>query len=491
MKASSLSRSSATSALASLMVGLLIGSNALAGPVVIPPGNLPGSRQGTQPQADPEAVLKNILGVTLPLSVEDPTAAKIRKGLLAAWDKFREGDREGCLDDMKAVCQEHPQVPPAKLMQARILLATRDAAGGRALLEEAALDHADSPDLMLTFGELAVSERRWMEASAHFERARELLEQAKEAGNELVGTNQRGRLASGQAAVAEGRKRWEKAEELLKKLLEEDPENASTHRRLGRALFEQGDPREALEEFQAAAELQEDLEFPALTVARLFDAAGEEKAEQTKQWMEYAVKVGAEESKVLTNVALWHLRNDDTATASKLIDDLEKLPGTDPLDVASYRGLIAQYQGDMAQAEKYFDQVNRERPSDFAVANQLAMVLAESRDEQKLQKALRLATTNTKQRPQSAELAATLGWVQYRLGKVDEAKKVLDAVLRSGRATPDALFFAGHMLASLGKPEQAEKLLSQSLKARSLFLNRRSAEKKLAQVKALTASTEN
>ena len=111
-------------------------------------------------------------------------------------------------------------------------------------------------------------------------------------------------------------------------------------------------------------------------------------------------------------------------------------------------------------------------PGDVWVRNQLALVLAEQNDETKRRQALELAEQTVRQAPEAPNVQATLGMVYYRLHRLDEAEKALQAVLDSGHGSSDAAYILARVKADRGHAEVAPALLKAALAAPGLFLGR-------------------
>src|SRR5262249_14346066 len=149
-----------------------------------------------------------------------------------------------------------------------------------------------------------------------------------------------------------------------------------------------------------------------------------------------------------------------------------------------FRGLLARHLKDHATAEKIFEALHREAPADFFASNQLALVLIEQKkDESKRNRALQLAEVNARQYPRNAEALATLGWVLFGAGKLDEADKVLSASISGGQFSSDTAYYLACLLNARGKTEDIPKLLQAALDTQGAFVHRREARSWLADLK--------
>src|SRR5262249_29368647 len=105
---------------------------------------------------------------------------------------------------------------------------------------------------------------------------------------------------------------------------------------------------------------------------------------------------------------------------------------------------------------------------------------------EKQQRALQLAETLVRQFPQSAEALATLGWVNYKLGRFGQAERYLRLSTGNGSLQNDSAYFLARVLAEKGASDDATKaqeiLRSLLEKSGSLFITRDEARDWLAKV---------
>ncbi len=116
-----------------------------------------------------------------------------------------------------------------------------------------------------------------------------------------------------------------------------------------------------------------------------------------------------------------------------------------------------------------------ESPHDAWERNQLALVLSEQDDEAKRRQALELAEQAARQAPEAVDTLTTLGTVYYHLHRLDEAEKVLQAVMDSGQATSDAVYILARVKADRGQADGAPALLKSALDAPGFFIARNDA----------------
>jgi tetratricopeptide (TPR) repeat protein len=196
---------------------------------------------------------------------------------------------------------------------------------------------------------------------------------------------------AGLAAVAENRRQWEQARDHLQEWLKQDDKSVPANQRLGRALYMAGHKDEALHALTRAHELDPNADAPLVSMAQL--AAQNGDAVAAGDFLERAVKADPKSVKVRVAQARWLIDAEKVDAAKAVIAEAKKI---DPAskDVERLNGLIAWNQRDFASAEKIFEALHKEVPSDLGVSNLLALSLAEQEDSAKRARALQIAEAN-------------------------------------------------------------------------------------------------
>ncbi len=324
--------------------------------------------------------------------------------------------------------------------------------------------------MSLLFGDLAVREGRWSDAALHFEKAAALASAPRWAGPQR---DQFERLClRGKAAVAEGRGDWQAAKSALDDWLKLEPADAPARQRLGKALFRLDRWDAAYQELQRAARDDATLEPAPISMAWLYTGAGD--LEKAEEWLDYAVKTAPDSLGVRIGRAAWLLDRDRAEQAQA---EAEAAARIDPRshDARRVLGLAAQARKDLARAEPILEALDRESSGDAWVHSQLALVLAEQADDARRRRALELAEGLVRQAPNDADALATLGTVCYRLRRLDEAEALLQAVVASGRGSPDAAYVLARVRSDRGHPEAAPALLEAALASPGFFASRHDA----------------
>lgn len=396
--------------------------------------------------------------------------------------RFRDRDIVGCRSLLERARSNNPKLPPSGVMMAVLWLGVNQVQQVRAELEETAVKFPADPEPYLMLGDMAFQERRITEADVLFVKASELTaafgENAKRKRDFQI------RCHAGGAAVAESRKQWETAQKHLAAWLELDPDNASAHQRLGIVLFQLDKPKESLEAFREAKKLDAKAVYPELAMARLYDDA--KQRDTAKTLIEQAIKSAPQDPAVLLATAQWYVGQNDLSTAVANAEAAIKL---DPksLEAKVVRGAIARVARDYPTAEKLFNAAHVQSPGNFPASNSLALVLVETDDKDSRQRALEMAEANVAMHregsPHQANALTTLAWVYYKLGRREDAEKILSQVSQNNQLTTDGAYYVAKLLADRGEKDRARKILEDVLDNDAVFATRADAVDLLATLK--------
>ncbi len=282
--------------------------------------------------------------------------------------------------------------------------------------------------------------------------------------------------------VAGARQDWPAAQKYLEGLLAEDPKNAAALQELARVLFQQKKANDALLRLKEAAAADPNVVTPEAILAQYYEQAGDRT--NATRFMVEALKVNPRDLKTRLVAAQWSWETDQLKQAAEQADAALQL---DPnsIEALILRGIVALFQKDAKKAEECFQQAHLLSPANFAASNNLALALAEQDDEAKKRRALEYAQVNYRlnPNPRPAEAASTLGWVLYRLGRLDEAEAALAQAARAGNLSADTAYYIARVQVDRGQKDQARQLLEQALKTTRPFLLRKEAETLLESLK--------
>ncbi|HKM53887.1 MAG TPA: tetratricopeptide repeat protein [Isosphaeraceae bacterium] len=384
---------------------------------------------------------------------------------------FQKRDLDTCLQQLTKAVKAHPELPPAHALLAKLALLSNQIALVRPALETAVAQAPDHPEIYILFGNLALLENRATDAALHFEKAKAL------ASAERWTADQRRRFErfchQGNALLAESRGDWKAARSALEAWLALEPANARARQRLGKALFSLDQQDEAYKELQKASKEDSALEPADVMMGWLYTRAGNLK--KAEEWMDYAAKTSPDSLPVQLAITSWLLEQGRADEAQSHAEAAAKLDSKSN-QVQRLLGLVARERKEYGQSEAIFQALALESPGDAWVRNQLALVLAEQGDDVKRKRALELAELSVRQNPNALDSLVTLGTVYYRLKRLDDAEKVLQAVFNSGKANSDAAYILALVKSDSGHPDSAPALLKTALSAPGLFIYRKDAQ---------------
>jgi tetratricopeptide (TPR) repeat protein len=406
------------------------------------------------------------------MAAEVDALAKSIVEVKEAVTSFQKRDFDHCLQQLAKAVKAHPELPPAHALFAKLAMLSNESALARPALEKAVVESPDHPDIYILFGNLALLENRATDAELHFEKAKAL------AAAERWTADQKKRFEQfchhGYSLVAESRGDWKATRTALAAWLGIEPTNARARQRLGKALFNLKEYDPAYKELQTAVKDDATLEPAEVTMGWLFTAAGNLK--KADEWMDYAVKIAPDSQPAQIGMAGWLLEQGRGDEAQSHLDTAAKL-GPKSAGWSRLAGLAARQRKDLALAERVFQAMADEAPADSWARNQLALVLAEQKDPAKQKRALELAELSVRQNPKAADAIATLGTVYFRLNRLEDAEKLLTAVVQNGRCQSDDVLALARVGAARGKKDAVVPLLKRALAAPGLFLERSEAQR--------------
>jgi tetratricopeptide (TPR) repeat protein len=389
---------------------------------------------------------------------------------------FRRGDAEQALTLLRAASRKYENLPPPRLLLARLYLARQQVGPARASLEQAAVESPDYPEIYVLFGGLALYEGRLADAWLHYEMAESLVGRAKLADAQKAAV-QKG-LYSGKAAVAARRQDWPRAEAALSDWLALDGKNGQARQLLGVALFHQGKRDEARAALEQAATDDPTLGPAAVTLGQLYTEQGD--IPKAAERMERAVRDAPGNVKAHLGYARWLMDQDQPEKARSHAETAARLDASSG-EVRALRGWICWHLHEYEAAEPIFQALHDESPGNFEFHNYLALSLAEQSKPKQL-RALELAEINARLHPNSPEALATLGRVYDRLGRAAEAEHALRTATTRGTVSADAVYWLARVLAARGQGEEAGKMLRLALDTKGAFASRKEAAALLDQV---------
>jgi len=372
---------------------------------------------------------------------------------------------------VKTAVKKNPGLPPAQVIMAQFFASAKQPAAVRSSLEQAIMDDPADPEAYMILGDFSLRERRVAEAALLYEKAAALSAAFK--GNAKRKKLLDQRANAGLAAAAEARQDWKTAQQYLEAWLKLEPKNAVALQRLARTLFQQDRPDDALAKLKAATQIDDTVLTPEATLARWYQQSGDQ--DNARKWMITALTEAPKDLKTRLVATQWSLETEQLDQAREQAALAVKL---DPasLEAKLLRGVTALFLKDYTTAETYFESAHLQSPGNFAASHNLALALCELDEDAKKRRALEYAQINSRVYPKQAEAASTLGWVLYKLDRIDEAERVLRQAAAGGNLSADTAYYIARISADRGRKDEAKQLLEQALETKRPFSQRKEAE---------------
>ncbi|MBO6278498.1 MULTISPECIES: tetratricopeptide repeat protein [Pseudomonas] len=356
----------------------------------------------------------------------------------------QDGDAEGALKLLEKNPPQNGEVAPI-LLRARLLQSLNRGDEALPLLKKSVSQYPDDKRLGLTYARTLVEQNRMTEAKVQFA---SLVEQYPEDDE----------LRFSLALVCLEGKSWDEAEGYLQELIERDSHVDSAHLNLGRIAEERNDPEGALVEYALVGPGSEYL--PAqLRQADILISHGR-GAEASKKLAsargaqpDYAIQLYLIEAETLA-------ANNQTDRAwNTLQQALKQYP--DDLNLLYSRAMLAEKRNDLDQMERDLRAIIKREPDNAMALNALGYTLSDRTTRYTEAKALIQQAYDLN--PDDPAVLDSLGWVNYRLGNLDEAERLLRQALER---FPDQEVAAhlGEVLWANGKQREAKKIWGTFLK---------------------------
>ena len=356
----------------------------------------------------------------------------------------QDGDAEGALKLLEKNPPQNGEIAPI-LLRARLLQSLNRGDEALPLLKKSVSQNPDDKRLGLTYARTLVEQNRMAEAKVQFA---SLVEQYPEDDE----------LRFSLALVCLEGKSWDEAEGYLQELIERDSHVDSAHLNLGRIAEERNDPEGALVEYALVGPGSEYL--PAqLRQADILISHGR-GAEASKKLAsargaqpDYAIQLYLIEAETLA-------ANNQTDRAwNTLQQALKQYP--DDLNLLYSRAMLAEKRNDLDQMERDLRAIIKREPDNAMALNALGYTLSDRTTRYTEAKALIQQAYDLN--PDDPAVLDSLGWVNYRLGNLDEAERLLRQALER---FPDQEVAAhlGEVLWANGKQREAKKIWGTFLK---------------------------
>ncbi|UZE22862.1 tetratricopeptide repeat protein [Pseudomonas sp. B21-056] len=398
----------------------------------------------------------------LALSAAD-TDQETRSGLMKSFDRLlqrhpnngqlifgkalllqQDGDAQGALTLLEDNPPEAGEVAPI-LLRARLLQGLNRGDEALPLLEKSIKKYPDDKRLRLTYARMLVENNRMDDAKVEFS---SLVQQYPEDDE----------LRYSLALVCLEAKAWDEARGYLEDLIARESHVDSAHLNLGRIAEERNDPESALLEYAQVGPGNDYL--PAqLRQADILMGNGKTAEAQSRLAVQrdaqpdYGIQLYLIEAETLS------ANNQSDKAWNVLQQALKQYP--DDLNLLYTRAMLAEKRNDLAQMEKDLRLIIQRDPDNAMALNALGYTLSDRTT--RYAEAKVLIEQAHQLNPEDPAVLDSLGWVNFRLGNLEEAERLLRQALER---FPDQEVAAhlGEVLWAAGKQREARQIWSKFLK---------------------------
>ncbi|WP_122207487.1 tetratricopeptide repeat protein [Pseudomonas viridiflava] len=390
------------------------------------------------------------------------TDSDTRNGLLKSFDRLlgkypnngqlifgkalllqQNGESEQSLKLLEDNPAKEGEVAPI-LLRTRLLQSMGRGKEALPILEKSIKKYPDDKRLRLTYARMLVEQNRMNDAKVQFS---SLLQQYPDDDD----------LRFSLALVCLEAKAWDEAAGYLEELIARGAHVDSAHLNLGRIHEERNDPQSALDEyaqvgpgtdFLTAQLRQSDILIGNGNAAE----ASKRLAEAREAQPEFAIQLYLIEAETLTS-------NDHADRGWQVLSQaLKQYP--DDINLLYTRAMLAEKRNDLAQMEKDLRAIIKREPENAMALNALGYTLSDRTTRYAEAKALIEKAHEIN--PDDPAVLDSLGWVNYRLGNLDEAERLLRKALER---FPDHEVAAhlGEVLWAKGEQREARQVWAKAL----------------------------
>lgn len=424
--------------------------------------------------------------------------------LKAAFEDFRATKFEDAIAKLDKMRASDKDMAPSQLILARWLARIQppQPQAVRQAIEVAVTKHSADPEAYVILAELNLQNSCVTEAEALFDKGAALNAQFDESAKRKAEIQKR--ILIGQAQVQALRGKTDVAKKSLAAVIKADPKNVGALNLLGLICFNQDDFENAAAAYAKVREIQPTVLLPEARLAMMCQQKGtDESKKQAAAFMKEAIAKAPEDAQTRLVAAQWSLQIGRASQAAaqadyaiKVLTAAKQAKSDDAFTNALYleanqlRGVIALYEKKFEEAEKFFNTILSESPSNFAATNNLALALCEQADSAKQKKAVEYAQVNIDRfQKQQPEVFSTAAWVMHKMGKYQECAQLIQRYLQltNGNMSSDTAYYLAANMAKLADSiedaeqkanvkKQALEIITKTLENTNPFVMRPEAE---------------
>ena len=356
----------------------------------------------------------------------------------------QDGDAAGALKLLEKNPPHDGELAPI-LLRARLLQSLNRGDEALPLLQKTIRQYPDDKRLGLTYARTLVEQNRIPEAKIQFA---SLVQQYPEDDE----------LRFSLALVCLEGKQWDEAEGYLQELIDRDSHVDSAHVNLGRIAEERNDPQGALIEYALVGPgndyLPAQLRQADILISHGRGAEASQKLAAARDAQpDYAIQLYLIEAETLS-------ANNQTDRAWNVLQQAVK-QYPDDLNLLYSRAMLAEKRNDLQQMERDLRTIIQREPDNAMALNALGYTLSDRTTRYAEAKALIQQAYDLN--PDDPAVLDSLGWVNFRLGNLDEAERLLRQALER---FPDQEVAAhlGEVLWANGKQREAKQIWATFLK---------------------------
>ncbi len=357
----------------------------------------------------------------------------------------QDGKSEAALSLLEAHPPQDSEIAPI-LLRARLLQGLDRGSEALPLLRKTIAKHPDDKRLRLTYARMLVEQDRVDDAKVEFAN---LLQQYPDDDE----------LRYSLALVSLEAKAWAEAEGYLEDLISRESHVDAAHLNLGRIREERNDVAGALSEYALVGPgndyLPAQLRQADILIANgRSDEAARRLNEARDAQPDYAIQLYLIEAETLGN------NGKDEQALRVLEKAIKQYP--DDLNLLYTRAMLAEKRDDLPQMEKDLRSIITREPENAMALNALGYTLADRTT--RYAEARGLIEKAHQINPDDPAVLDSLGWVNYRLGNLDEAERLLRRALER---FPDHEVAAhlGEVLWANGKRREARQVWAKAFEA--------------------------